>query len=181
MLLGVLAQVDKALSPFAAAPEPALEQQADLPFGDRDQAAAGIPDDYTGHVSMSDVGVAVSREDTVMAESNHVVPILTTKEKETEPVSKRKPKLKEEEDKQWIEKDDDKPKSKKKKKAGEDEFDDIFDSLDKGDDRPKAKKKKKAVGDEFDDIFSSLDKSAKRPKMKRKKGGGEFDDIFGGL
>ncbi|KAK4242430.1 ribonuclease MRP protein subunit rmp1 [Achaetomium macrosporum] len=47
----------------------------------------------------------------------------------------------------------------------------------------KAKKERKREGDEFDDIFGSLDKSSskKPPKKRKRKRGDEFDDIFGGL
>lgn len=45
----------------------------------------------------------------------------------------------------------------------------------------KPKKKKAKKGDEFDDIFAGLDGGSKKPKKKKRKKGDEFDDIFSGL
>ncbi|KAL2160533.1 hypothetical protein VTH06DRAFT_1221 [Thermothelomyces fergusii] len=45
----------------------------------------------------------------------------------------------------------------------------------------KPRKKKARKGDEFDDIFAGLDSGSKKPKKKKRKKGDEFDDIFSGL
>lgn len=132
MLLGVLAQVDLAILPFAPGPGPEVRVEAVVP---RAASPAAVP--------AHDTGVAVSRDAVFLAE----------------PVSAR-PKTKtptDDEIRETIEQEPAPhvPKSKKKKAAaGGDELDDIFGALEPAAKKPKKKKRKK--GDEFDDIFGAL-------------------------
>ncbi|KAK4455961.1 hypothetical protein QBC34DRAFT_432258 [Podospora aff. communis PSN243] len=134
MLLGVLAQVDKAVSVFAPVAESEKETAGE-------EAEAGV----TEEISIPDVGIPVSREDVAMS-----LPV----ERQEDASFAQRPREKPRETVEMSSaKDMDRPKIKTKKKAsGGDEFDDIFWALEKPSKRPKKRKK----GDKFDDIFSGL-------------------------
>ncbi|KAK0623215.1 hypothetical protein B0T14DRAFT_515596 [Immersiella caudata] len=130
MLLGVLAQVEKAVSVYAP-----VESGKGME-GEAMQIYKGV--------SIPDVGIPISR-DTMglpVERSEYPLPARQPGDQPRETVEISSPK------------DADRPKTKKKKKASEgDEFDDIFGGLEKTSKRPKKKRKK---GDEFDDIFNGL-------------------------
>ncbi|KAK0711585.1 hypothetical protein B0H67DRAFT_646944 [Lasiosphaeris hirsuta] len=139
MLLGVLAQVDRAISPFAAGPEEAEEEEAGVVVPRTASPAAAVP--------AHDTGVAVSRDAVVFLASE---PTLRPKTETPKP----RP---EDEGRETAEQEPapaiPRPKKKKKATAGGDEFDDIFGALEPAARKSKKKRKK---GDEFDDIFGAL-------------------------
>ncbi|KAL2256067.1 hypothetical protein VTK26DRAFT_2240 [Humicola hyalothermophila] len=182
MLLGVLAQVDKALAPFAPPPDETAEVAGQVNRGRPQTSKPGSssitsPKDWpTQPDHATDMGEAVSREDMdrlhtsieteeqqEQKETPHIAaPELQAAERARETTQKRKtpstqtPVL----------------------KAGETRVPGLEDAETK----PKKKKKKKIGGDEFDAIFGSFEsKSTKQKKQKKRKKGDEFDDIFGSL
>ncbi|KAK0646365.1 hypothetical protein B0T16DRAFT_413273 [Cercophora newfieldiana] len=144
MLLGVLAQVDAAVSVFAPPLEPAEakgEEEEEM------QRKSGR--EVLEATAIRDIGTAVSRETVMMAERG--VPVARPENQADDSRHQRDRPL------ETVElaspKDADRPKTKKKKAfATGDEFDDIFGSLEKTSKRPKKRKR----GNEFDDIFSGL-------------------------
>jgi len=156
MLLGVLAQVDNAVSPFAAAAAAAARPTASAEEMFELNRSEGGRESLLGieaRTLIPDIGTAVSREEVMMTEVGAVRPqVLEGRECASPPPLHRRDQLRETTEV----------------------------ASPKEAERPRLKKKVKPSGDEFDDIFSGLEKPAKRPKKKRKKGD-EFDDIFGGL
>lgn len=144
-LLGVLAQVNAAITPILPPP---LEGIDDTTVGETSQPPIAQKEEVGETVA--DMGVAVSRTAIVKKgsapEKTRLVPMSP------------KRKVKHEED------DADEPavlnspevKEKPRKKKRRDEFDDIFGSLETEETAKKKKKKKTKKRDEFDDIFGSL-------------------------
>jgi hypothetical protein len=134
MLLGVLAQVDMAVSVFA-------------PVESGKETVGEAEVKVSEALSVPDVGIPIARGDVAMG-----VPVERQGEGDTSFARQPRDKPRE-----TIEvssaKDVDRPMIKREKKAsGGDEFDDIFGGLEKPGKRPKRRKQ----GDEFDDIFSGL-------------------------
>lgn len=152
MLLGVLAQVDNAVSVFASGPVIAGVGDGDNEVAEKILTLEGAGNRGTAH----DVGVVVSREEFMLAERR--IPVARLEGMLNTSLPSPHPWYSRDQPQETVEtacpKDADQLKSKKKKK--------------------------KATGGEFDDIFDSLENTSKRPKKKRKKGD-EFDDIFNGL
>ncbi|KAJ4292188.1 hypothetical protein N0V88_005817 [Collariella sp. IMI 366227] len=171
MLLGVLAQVDQALTPFAPSPS--------------QQNLGSDGDDYDGAAQLKRKETSTTKKRRVVGgdEFDDIFGGLSDDERGKSSKTKAKTKSG----------------GGKKKKAAGDEFDDIFGAeagekkrkkrKESGEDNGGAvkaaiKKKKKVGGDEFDDIFGGMDDDGgKKVKAKKKVGKkrDEFDDIFGGL
>ncbi|KAK3374965.1 hypothetical protein B0H63DRAFT_481405 [Podospora didyma] len=177
MLLGILAQVDKALSPFASTSSLDDEEQDHLRSVPSQLASVDNPSHpQPGHLPEThqvkdidmpdiaeDIGVAVSREDLLVStRGNAPSPpsSLPSRGSNNNPPPK-------------------------KEKEPNNTIITTTDTTTKKDEEPPVaeKRKKKKGGDEFDDIFGSLEEDKPRKKKKKKKAGGgdEFDDIFGGL
>jgi hypothetical protein len=188
MLLGVLAQVNQAVEPFAPAPkEEADAEESEEQTNQNSQPPNTTTDptfslDQTTDTDM-DMGVPISRE-SILASIEQDAPAkpststsasVPTRTPHSRAISlplnnhpKTKPSVK------TALQDKTEPASKETSltpatTAAATETPAL----------PKPKKKK-ARTDEFDDIFGSFD-DAKKPKKKKRKKVDEFDDIFGGL
>ncbi|KAL2015604.1 hypothetical protein VTK56DRAFT_5183 [Thermocarpiscus australiensis] len=197
MLLGVLAQVDAALAPFAPSPAADGEPPEDFPqqagaLGSSNPQEASRPslldqDRNTATDTDTDMGVAVSREDLLLMSIEQA-------QEEEEDLTRSKPTRQQ----SIIAQTPDEMGTPDIPSNGPAETRAASQSQgparsDGGSEEGRAsqgqgkqaekkkEKKKKAGGDEFDDIFGSLETSRRPKKKKRKKGGDEFDDIFGSL
>ncbi|KAK4166636.1 ribonuclease MRP protein subunit rmp1 [Cladorrhinum sp. PSN259] len=168
LLLGVLAQIDKALESFSPMPPPDMVREDYIPVTPEvtsEDITKIVVTEKPTDMDMS-VGIAVSRD------------ALTAKSVEQDDEHERSPPLSSKQEEIRVTKP-----SKKAKKTGGDEFDDIFGSVLKPT-TTKKKAKKKAPTDEFDAIFGG---GGDEPKRKKKKSvplareQGEFDDIFSTL
>ncbi|KAH8895144.1 hypothetical protein GQ53DRAFT_820771 [Thozetella sp. PMI_491] len=145
MLLGALAQVDKALRLVAPEPTGSTESTPLLPSERRLAAGSSLAQDAIPQIAPEDIGVAVPRDPA------------TTEDQPTKPsLEPRAVGIKDPAGEEAKETDSTRSASKKQKKKKQkdgDEFDALFDALE-----PKKvpKKKKKRKADEFDDLFGSL-------------------------
>ncbi|KAK3401180.1 hypothetical protein B0T20DRAFT_162425 [Sordaria brevicollis] len=184
MLLGVLAQVDKALSVFASIPidndDGAVADEAAEDASTAVNATSDAPKQQH-----NDTGVAVSREEllAMMSAPGSGTPVsrdgrdqpLPTTEIENEGATEEGRKVKAKSGKKRPSDDEDtsvpekKVKKKRKTEGDGDDMDDIFASFNK---LKKAKKEKRAMtkqtedgdGDDIDEIFASFDKPFKKKK-----------------
>ncbi|KAK3989503.1 hypothetical protein QBC44DRAFT_327479 [Cladorrhinum sp. PSN332] len=168
LLIGVLAQIDKALEPFSPTPPPDLIREQDFPLLPTSEEA--IPKHATatvlpGEPIDTDLGVAVSRESLALRSIEH--------DEEEQVIARVK------ENKRAAEQDstippERKPRQVKKIKSGGDEFDNIFGSISEPPIKKKSAKKKAAPMDEFDAIFGGDGggdggDNEDQPKKKNKK------------
>lgn len=206
MLLGVLAQVDRALTPFASSPSPndstestETEGQAFPPDSTQQQArsnktsrSATPGEEFTQPDHGIDMGEAVSREDmdkihtSIETEEPQAQEPTTSPSQSTERPSShsRTPAREREREKTRKRKSPSTEALTSKPGEGEESRKKPEKARDAKSTEKKPRKAKKAVGggDEFDDIFGSLDNKSTKPKKKKKaKKGDEFDDIFGEL
>ncbi|KAK3301563.1 uncharacterized protein B0T15DRAFT_316248 [Chaetomium strumarium] len=186
MLLGVLAQVDKAVVPFApeVSTEAAGERAAvsDAQTSGRGSGTAG--DRGTADTDAAirtgvdvDMGVAVSREEVLASiEQNEKTKACAMSSLPSKPSVqlRRETAAAGRQTSTAAEAGTDKAVSKETNNSTDVSIECL---------KSKKTKEKKRAGDEFDDIFGALDKSSsnKAPKKKKRKKGDEFDDIFGGL
>ncbi|KAK4153730.1 ribonuclease MRP protein subunit rmp1 [Chaetomidium leptoderma] len=193
MLLGVLAQVDKTVAPFAppppsdappssrAEPEPqAAAAAAATEFNPPGETAVSAPDQDQAIMMMdTDMGVAVSREEILLSIERDPTPRISTTTPVPTPISAQT-------HPRSISLPINPPSKKKPTAAATAKTEPPSKESSPAEPVIKVtttKRKKIKTGDEFDDIFGSLDgkSSSKKPKKKKRKKGDEFDDIFGGL
>ncbi|KAL2133677.1 hypothetical protein VTI74DRAFT_1905 [Chaetomium olivicolor] len=192
MLLGVLAQVDKAVAPFAPAPSDTSEEAAAAAAEEQaanrqrtkpgsssamEQATLTVPDQDTDMAM--DVGLPVSREEILLstepaAETATSTPASALTPSHT-PISTALPDRSSKEGRgistsqppaATVARTESEPASKDRSAAP-------------GMEKPLKRKKKKRGGDEFGEIFGSLDDGESKKSKKKKTGGNEVDDIFG--
>jgi hypothetical protein len=198
MLLGVLAQIDKALAPFTPLPNDALLETDDEGAATDDTPGPlpnSNPSPPDGNIALdktmpqpqtldldgdTDMGVAVSRDEIILlsiergtSAGSTPAPAPTSAQKE--PTGFTSSKLTAGPSSGSI--------SEPPVEVGNQETRKDSPSIGPPVIEKRMKKRLKGGGgDEFDDIFSALDKDkVKKPKKKKRKKGDEFDDIFGGL
>lgn len=209
MLLGVLAQVDKALAPFAplpkdapieAAKQTAAVSDADLrarqlnQIPSRSNANNPLSESTVSHQDLdaegdTDMGVAVSRDDVALqsieqgaatrSTSAPAQALTQTQTQSPTPDPATNTSRKPATPHPRSDTESEPPPPRRTAATAGTESKSGIPGAAGG---GKPKKKKASTGDEFDDIFGSLDKDkGKKPKKKKRKKGDEFDDIFGVL
>ncbi|KAL2141167.1 hypothetical protein VTI28DRAFT_2751 [Corynascus sepedonium] len=191
MLLGVLAQVDQAVAPFAPTAREApgtpkqMEMDASLSRRDRD-GPVDVSQDQGSDTAMDiDVGVAVSREEVMASIERDQSPKISASTPVPRLPSSSGPTGSAGQAYTRSISLPINPPTHQNSLASQGLATRTEPASKRSSVNPvpetKPKKKKTRKGDEFDDIFGELDGKSKKPKKKKRKKGDEFDDIFGGL